>query len=112
MPTAAATTLRGLIASATAGDTITFNAGMTITLSSGELLINKNLTIDGDLDNNGTPDVTIDANYNSRVLEVASGTVTLDGAHPPARADCGAMARKPSPTAAALLPPIPRAAQS
>lgn len=77
-------TLRNAISSATAGDTITFSAGMTInlsTLASGNdlLLINKNLTIDGDLDNNGTPDVTLNGQYNGRVLEISSGTVTLDG---------------------------------
>ncbi|HYE36515.1 DUF4347 domain-containing protein [Methylocaldum sp.] len=71
--------LRNAISSAIAGDTITFNAGMTITLTSGELTVNKNLTIDGDLDDNGTPDVTLDADYNSRVLTVTSGTVSLDG---------------------------------
>ena len=72
--------LRNAIASATAGDTITFNAGMTVTLSSGQLTIGKNLTIDGDLDNNGTADVTIDANYTSRVMSVSAGqTVNLDG---------------------------------
>ncbi len=71
--------LRTLIGSAVAGDTITFNAGMTVTLSSGELVINKNLTIDGDLDNNGTADVTINANHTSRVINITTGTVTLDG---------------------------------
>src|SRR5690348_6763418 len=72
-------TLRNAITSATAGDTITFNAGMTVTLSSGELLISKDLTIEGDIDGNGTPDVILDANYTSRVLEISGGTVTLDG---------------------------------
>ncbi len=73
-------TLRNAIGSAAAGDTITFNAGMTVTLSSGELVLNKNLTLDGDLDNNGTADVTIDANHSSRVISVTAGsTVTLDG---------------------------------
>jgi hypothetical protein len=71
--------LRAAITSATSGDTITFNAGMTISLTSGELAISKNLTIDGDLDNNGTADVTIDAGYHSRVLHITAGTVTLDG---------------------------------
>ncbi|MGV3680222.1 MAG: DUF4347 domain-containing protein, partial [Acidovorax sp.] len=72
--------LRQAIASATAGDTITFSAVSTVTLASGELVINKNLIIDGDLDNNGTADVTIDANYTSRVLSITTGsTVTLDG---------------------------------
>jgi len=72
-------TLRNTIASATSGDTITFNTGMTVTLSSGQLTINKNLTIDGDLDNNGTADVTINANHTSRVINITSGTVMLDG---------------------------------
>ncbi len=71
--------LRNAISSAISGDTITFNAGMTVTLTSGQLALNKNLTIDGDLDNNGTADVTIDANHNSRVISMTAGTVTLDG---------------------------------
>jgi hypothetical protein len=72
-------TLRQAITDAISGDTITFNAGMTIALSSGELSIGKNLTIDGDVDNNGTADVTIDANYTSRVLSITSGAVALEG---------------------------------
>lgn len=72
--------LRNAIANATAGDTITFNAGMTVGLTSGQLLINKNLTIDGDLNNDGFADVTLDANHSSRVLNVeAAGGLTLDG---------------------------------
>ncbi|NJA04139.1 DUF4347 domain-containing protein [Methylococcaceae bacterium WWC4] len=71
--------LRAAIASASSGDTITFNAGMTITLSSGQLSISQNLTIDGDLDDNGSADVTVDANYHSRVLSITSGNVTVDG---------------------------------
>ncbi len=77
--------LRFVIAAATAGDTITFNAPMNITLSTkagGDslLILNKNLTIDGDLDNNGTADVTLDGQYQGRVLEISSGnTVLLDG---------------------------------
>lgn len=71
--------LRNAIGAAISGDTITFNAGMTVTLTSGQLALNKNLTIDGDLDNNGTADVTIDANHNSRVFSMTAGTVTLDG---------------------------------
>ncbi|MBB6564342.1 hypothetical protein HNP48_007069, partial [Acidovorax soli] len=77
---AGAGSLRQAIASATTGDTITFAGGVTtVTLSSGQLVINKNLTIDGDLDNNGTPDVVVDANYTSRVISVTAGTVVLDG---------------------------------
>ncbi|WP_026600982.1 autotransporter-associated beta strand repeat-containing protein [Methylomonas sp. 11b] len=71
--------LRAAIGSASSGDTITFNAGMTITLSSGQLSIGQNLTIDGDLDDNGSADVTVDANYTSRVFSITSGTVSLDG---------------------------------
>src|SRR3990167_7318420 len=72
--------LREAIAVATSGDTITFNSDMTITLTQGQLTLNKNLTIDGDRDNNGTADVTVDANYSSRVFSISSGnTVTLEG---------------------------------
>ncbi|WP_434091843.1 Ig-like domain-containing protein [Pseudomonas subflava] len=73
-------TLRNQIAAATTGDTITFNSGMTVGLTSGQLVINKNLTIDGDLNNDGVADVTLDANYRSRVLQVQAGSnVMLDG---------------------------------
>jgi len=72
--------LREAINWASSGDTIAFNANMTVTLAAGQLQIAKNLTIVGDRDSNGTPDVTIDANYTSRVLNITSGnTVTLDG---------------------------------
>ncbi|GAD63489.1 Ig-like domain-containing protein [Aquipseudomonas alcaligenes] len=72
-------TLRNAIASALGGDTITFQSSMTVGLASGQLLLNKNLIIDGDLDNNGTADVTIDANHTSRVFNMTAGNVTLDG---------------------------------
>jgi hypothetical protein len=71
--------LRTAIASANSGDEITFNTGMTITLTSGQLIVNKSLTIEGDLDGNGTPAVTLDANYRSQVISIFSGTVKLDG---------------------------------
>lgn len=52
---------------------------MTVQLTS-ELLINKNITVDGDLNNDGVADVTLDGQYKTRVVEVTSGsTVTLDG---------------------------------
>nr|WP_241509606.1 Ig-like domain-containing protein [Pseudomonas ovata] len=74
------TSLRNILASAQAGDIITFSTpGATVLLDS-QLTISKNITLDGDLDNNGTADITLDAQYKSRVLEVTSGsTVTLDG---------------------------------
>ena len=57
--------LRGVIASATAGSTITFSGGLTypgtIVLTSGELLIDKNLTISGP----GADKVILDAGYNT-----------------------------------------------
>ncbi|MHC8356434.1 Ig-like domain-containing protein [Pseudomonas sp. LB3P81] len=71
--------LRAAIASAQNGDSVTFNASMTVQLTS-ELLINKNITVDGDLNNDGAADVILDGQYRTRVIEIASGkTVTLDG---------------------------------
>lgn len=71
--------LRSAIADANNGDTITFNAGMTIGLNS-ELIIAKDLIIDGDLNNDGVADVTVDAQYKSRVINITSGkTATFDG---------------------------------
>ena len=67
------------------GDTVTFNEGMTVSLSTKAsadslLILDKNLTIDGDWDNDGTADVTLDGQYIGRVLEVTTGTTaTLDG---------------------------------
>lgn len=72
--------LREALNWAQSGDTVTFSAGTTlVTLAGTELQISKSLTIDGDLDNNGTPDVTINANYKSRVIDITAGTVTLEG---------------------------------
>jgi len=73
--------LRNAIANATQGDTITFaNSVTNISLSSGQLVLGTGLTIDGDLDDNGTADVTIDANHGSRVVYVSAGaSVTLEG---------------------------------
>ncbi|UVM50647.1 Ig-like domain-containing protein [Pseudomonas sp. B21-015] len=71
--------LRAAIASAQNGDIVTFSSSMTVQLTS-ELLINKNITVDGDLNNDGAADVTLDGQYRTRVIEVASGSiVTLDG---------------------------------
>ncbi|MCU0118468.1 Ig-like domain-containing protein [Pseudomonas sp. B2M1-30] len=71
--------LRAALASAQNGDIVTFSTGMTVQLTS-ELLINKNITVDGDLNNDGVADVTLDGQYRTRVVEIASSnTVTLDG---------------------------------
>ncbi|AZE45889.1 Fibronectin type III domain protein [Pseudomonas chlororaphis] len=71
--------LRAALASAQNGDIVTFSSGMTVQLTS-ELLVNKNVTIDGDLNNDGASDVILDGQYRTRVIEVSAGsTVTLDG---------------------------------
>ena len=71
--------LRAEIAAAHNGDTIVFAPsldGQTITLTSGELLIKKNLTIAGP----GAGELTVSGNNASRVFEVASKeNVTLSG---------------------------------
>src|SRR4028118_1739287 len=69
--------LRDAIASAAAGDTIQFAsslASQTITLSNGQLVINKNLTIDA----TGASNLTISGNNASRVILTGESTnVTL-----------------------------------
>ncbi|MEK1839221.1 MAG: Ig-like domain-containing protein, partial [Pseudomonas sp.] len=71
--------LRAAIASAQNGDIVTFSSSMTVQLTS-ELLINKNITVDGDLNNDGAADVILDGQYRTRVIEVTAGSiVTLDG---------------------------------
>ncbi|PNW58746.1 UNVERIFIED_CONTAM: hypothetical protein BEN50_05950 [Euhalothece sp. KZN 001] len=84
--------LRDAIESIAPGGTITFADGInTITLDEalGELVIDKGLTIDGDLDDDGSPDVTVerasDATAEFRIFNINDGndanavTVTLDG---------------------------------
>jgi hypothetical protein len=64
--------LRDTIAAAASGDTINFDAGLagqTITLTSGQLLLNKSLEIDGP----GADQLTVSGNHASRVFQVASG---------------------------------------
>jgi large repetitive protein len=69
------------------GDTITFdldggtagNQGGTITLNGSELAVNhNNLIIDGDLDDDGTPDITLSGNNVSRIMRVASGRTGIE----------------------------------
>ncbi len=78
-----ADSLRQAIADANAGDTITFAAGLagqTITLTSGQLSVTKDLTIDGDLNNDGAPDITVSGNNASRVFDISgAATVILEG---------------------------------
>jgi hypothetical protein len=66
--------LRRALADANDGDTITFAVTGTIGLTSGELLVDKSITISGP----GAANLAVDANANSRVLNIGSGrTVTI-----------------------------------
>ena len=68
--------LRQAIADAHDGDTIDFGVTGTITLTSGELLVDKNVTINGPDSNS----LTVDGNHASRVFHVSGGvTATIGG---------------------------------
>jgi hypothetical protein len=66
-------TLRGAIAAAAPGDTIQFSVNGTITLSGGELAIDKNLTINGP----GASSLTISGNNVGRVFHITVPTITV-----------------------------------
>ncbi|WP_447891925.1 Ig-like domain-containing protein [Pseudomonas marginalis] len=71
--------LRAALASAQNGDIVTFNTSMTIGLTS-VLVVDKNVTIDGDLNNDNVADVTLDGQYRTQIINVTAGTTaTLDG---------------------------------
>ena len=68
--------LRQALANANDGDTINFAVTGTIGLTSGELLVDKNVTISGP----GTAIVSVDGNATSRVFHIGSGrTVSISG---------------------------------
>jgi hypothetical protein len=68
--------LRQAIASAHNGDTIDFGVNGTITLASGELLVDKSITISGP----GHDNLTVDANNTSHVFHVSGGvSATIAG---------------------------------
>lgn len=73
--------LRDAIATAAAGDTITFNAslnGQTIALTLGQISISKNLTITGP----GASQLTISGNNTSRIFNIPNGstnTLSISG---------------------------------
>ena len=73
--------LREAINSAADGDTITFDAaltGMSIVLTNGEIVIADDITIDGDIDSDGTGDITLNGNAAGRVLNFNGATATLE----------------------------------
>ncbi|MET1117158.1 MAG: Ig-like domain-containing protein, partial [Comamonas sp.] len=71
--------LRAAVASAQNGDYVSFNTSMTVALTQ-TLVINKNITIDGDLNNDNVADVTLDGQYRTQIISVTAGTgATLDG---------------------------------
>ncbi|HND21285.1 MAG TPA: right-handed parallel beta-helix repeat-containing protein, partial [Acidobacteriota bacterium] len=69
-------TLRDQIAAAAAGDTIVFSGVTTVTLTTAELLINKNLTIDGGAGVTVTRS-TVGGTPNFRIFNVGSGTTVI-----------------------------------
>ena len=68
--------LRQALANANDGDTINFAVTGTIGLTSGELLVDKNVTISGP----GTATLAVDGNFKSRVFHIGPGkTVSISG---------------------------------
>src|SRR6266496_133247 len=68
--------LRQALADANNGDTITFAVTGTIGLTSGELLINRSITISGP----GADNLAVNGNATHRVFYIAPGnTVTISG---------------------------------
>jgi predicted outer membrane repeat protein len=86
--------LRNALSTASSGDTIQFAPNLadgTLVLTNGELDITKNVTINGDIDGNTSPDITIDAGGASRVFNedgafglfaTLNGLVISDGSAP------------------------------
>ncbi|WP_144399779.1 DUF4347 domain-containing protein, partial [Pseudomonas avellanae] len=71
--------LREALTNAQNGDIVTFSTGMTVALQS-QLVVSKNITLDGDLNNDGVADVTLDGQNRTSVIRVNSGApATLDG---------------------------------
>ncbi|MCB1492945.1 MAG: hypothetical protein KDJ77_14310, partial [Rhodobiaceae bacterium] len=65
-----------------ANDTITFASnlsGKVLYLASGELAITSDLTIDGDIDNDTAPDITIDADSALGVDDATTRVLSIDG---------------------------------
>ncbi|MEL6477471.1 MAG: choice-of-anchor Q domain-containing protein [Pseudomonadota bacterium] len=77
--------LREALAIASAGDgpaVIQFDpdlAGGRVILREGQLTASGTITIDGDLDANGTPDISVNGRGVSRILDWQGGDLTIDG---------------------------------
>ncbi|MEM1343237.1 MAG: calcium-binding protein [Pseudomonadota bacterium] len=74
--------LREAVALSLPGDTITFAAGLTaapLRLTLGEIEVAVSLTIDGDLDGNGTPDITLTGDALGNDVVLAGGITGVDG---------------------------------
>ncbi len=63
----------GVIAAGSGADTIVFAPGLTgqITLTTGELVISSDVTIDGDVDGDDKADITISGNDASRIFNIS-----------------------------------------
>jgi len=74
-------TLRTTLAAAQPGDTVMFgpNVTGTITLTQGELLLNKSVTITGPTAGAGATSLTIDGGGAGRVFHQTAGTVAISG---------------------------------
>jgi hypothetical protein len=71
--------LRAALASSQNGDIVSFSSGMTVALTQ-VLIVDRNVTIDGDLNNDNVADVTLDGQFRTQILNVTAGTTaTLDG---------------------------------
>src|ERR1700754_1936754 len=79
-PNDGATSLREAIAQAGVGDTITFAGalnGQTILVSS-QLDITRSVSINGDLNGDGLPDITLDGQHLGTILYVGGGANFVD----------------------------------
>ena len=71
---AGAGSIRDLIGAANSGDTVDFSVAGTITLTSGQITINKNLVILS----TGPANLTLSGNSTSRILDITAGKVYIN----------------------------------
>ncbi len=75
------TSLREALSAVADGGTIQFDgalSGQTVSLTNGELVIDRNVTINGDTDGDRTADIILDAGGASRVVRIEDGTSNVD----------------------------------